>query len=304
MSAAQEATEPPAGDAAAWSDAYLDHLRVERALAPLTLSAYGADLAAFLAFADEQGARDVASFDGTLVSRYLVSLEVGPKSAARKLSALRGFFRFLIRERTIKADPTALVTRPKPPRRLPRALDADEVMRLLGVPRPTTLRGLRDRAMLYLLYACGLRVSELVGLKLADLDRTRGIVSPLGKGDKRRLVPIGEAALGPLDDYLTARAATPAATSDTVFLGRGTKGLTRQGFFKLLGGYARAAGIRRAISPHKLRHSFATHLLEGGADLRSVQTLLGHADISTTEIYTHVTSDHVRRAHKKAHPRG
>jgi integrase/recombinase XerD len=304
VSATDQATEQAGGDAAAWSDAYLDHLRVERALAPLTLSAYGADLAAFLAFADEQGARDVARFDGTLISRYMVSLEVGPKSAARKLSALRGFFRFLVRERTIKSDPTSLVTRPKPPRRLPRALDGDEVMRLLEVPQPTTLRGLRDRAMLFLLYACGLRVSELVGLKLADLDRTRGIVSPLGKGDKRRLVPIGEAALGPLEEYLAARAAAPGAASDFVFLGRGRKGLTRQGFFKLLGGYARAAGIRRAISPHKLRHSFATHLLEGGADLRSVQTLLGHADISTTEIYTHVTSDHVRRAHKKAHPRG
>jgi integrase/recombinase XerD len=178
------------------------------------------------------------------------------------------------------------------------------VMRLLDVPTPDTLRGKRDRAMLYLLYACGLRVSELVTLELGDLDRARGVVAPLGKGGKRRLVPIGDAALEPLDDYLAARAETPGATSPFVFLSRGKSRLTRQGFWKLLATYARAAGIGRPVSPHKLRHSFATHLLEGGADLRSVQTLLGHADISTTEIYTHVTGDHVRRAHKKAHPRG
>jgi len=294
----------PRGDLSAYVDAYLDHLRVERALAPLTLSAYGADLAHFVAFAEHHDAVDVVAIEPTLVSRYLISLEVGPKSAARKLSSLRGLFRFLLRERAISADPSALVSRPKPPRRLPKTLDMTMVLRLLDVPKPDTLRGKRDRAMLYLLYACGLRVSELVGLELADLDRARGIVAPLGKGGKRRLVPIGDAALEPLDDYLAARSETPGAMSPFVFLSRGTKRLTRQGFWKLLARYARAAGIGRPVSPHKLRHSFATHLLEGGADLRSVQTLLGHADITTTEIYTHVTGDHVRRAHKKSHPRG
>lgn len=288
---------------ATWADAYLDHLRVERALSSATLAAYGSDLAAFLVFAEAAGATDVSGLDAGLVSRYLVSLEVGPRSAARKLSALRGFARFLMRERAIAVDPTALSEGPRPSRRLPRVLDEGEVLRLLNQPKPTTARGRRDRAMLYLLYASGLRVSELVGLRVGDVDRARGVVAPLGKGGKRRLVPIGEPALLCLDEYLATRADLPGAASDVLFLARGPRGLSRQGFFKLIKIYGRAAGITKPISPHKLRHSFATHLLSGGADLRSVQTMLGHADISTTEIYTHLSADHVRRAHARAHPR-
>jgi integrase/recombinase XerD len=289
-----------------WVDAYLDHLRVERALASNTVESYARDLGKLLAHAEARGATKPADLDAALVSTFLVALGaegLGPRSAARHLSAVRGFTRFLQRERALEADPCALVERPRIGRRLPKVLGVDDVGSLLESPDGETFRGLRDRAMLHLLYAAGLRVSELVGLKVGDVDRKRGLVSPLGKGGKRRLVPLGEPALDALDAYLEVRAGAPGAAGTALFLGPRGKAMTRQGFWKIITGYARGAGITKPASPHKLRHSFATHLLEGGADLRSVQALLGHADISTTEIYTHVADDHVRAAYKKAHPR-
>ncbi len=301
-----------------WVDAYLDHLRVERALSPATVEAYASDLAAFLAHASKQGADagatseavsseavsiDVSALGTPEVARYVGSIEGSARTVARRLSSLRGFFKFLVRERVVAVDPTTLLERPKLGRRLPKHLETREVVDLLEAPDPTTERGVRDRAMLHLLYASGLRVSELVGLRLQDLDRQRGVVAPLGKGTKRRLVPVGEPALRAIEAYLEVRASHPGASLDVVFLGRGKRGLTRQGVFKILRGYGLSAGLRRPVSPHKLRHSFATHLLVGGADLRSVQAMLGHSDISTTEVYVHVASDHVRRAHRKAHPR-
>jgi integrase/recombinase XerD len=290
-----------------WVDAYLDHLRVERALSPRSVEAYARDLAKLCAHAEEQGVMGPEGLDPTLVSTYMVSLGrqgLGARSAARHLSAVRGFTRFLLRERAVSADPSTLVERPKVARRLPKVLRFDEIARILDAPERTGFRGLRDRAMLQVMYAAGLRVSEVVGLKLADLDRARGLVSAFGKGQKRRLVPLGEPALDAVDAYLAVRAQHPrAAQSTALFLSPRGGALTRQAVWKLLGGYARGVGVTKPSSPHKLRHSFATHLLEGGADLRSVQALLGHADISTTEIYTHVADDHVRAVYKKAHPR-
>jgi integrase/recombinase XerD len=288
------------------ADAYLDHLRVERALSPATVSAYGVDLAKLVRHAEERGVLDASALDRATIASFMASLGadgLSARSIARHLSAVRGLARFLLRERWLVDDPTTLVERPKLGRRLPHVLSVDEVRALIDAPDPSSFRGARDRAMLYLLYAAGLRVSELVNLKTFDVDRARGIVSALGKGQKRRLVPVGEAALLVLDDYLATRAAHPGAGSDVLFFARKNKPLTRQAFFEIITRYARAVGIRKPSSPHKLRHSFATHLLSGGADLRAVQAMLGHTDIATTEIYTHVATDHVRRAHQASHPR-
>jgi integrase/recombinase XerD len=296
-------------------DVYLNHLRVERALSAHTVENYGRDLSKLCAFAASTGVSEAERLDLTLVSGWMRSLAgegLSPRSAARHLSALRGFVRFLMNEGVLDGDPTALAARPKFGRRLPRPLNQDEMLELLDAPDVSTLRGLRDRAMLSLAYAAGLRVSELVQLKHSDIDWARGVVTAFGKGNKRRLVPLGEVSLQHLTEYLTAlngskhaerarsRGAKQAAV---VFLSPRGGPLTRQGFWKIVRRYARAAGLRGRVHPHQLRHSFATHLLAGGADLRSVQSLLGHADVATTEVYTHITRDHVRAAHRRAHPR-
>ena len=287
----------------AWVDAFLDHLRVERALSPHTIDAYARDLAKLCDVAEQRG----EGLGAPLVSSYLERLGeagLGPRSAARHLSAVRSFCRFLLRERMIDADPCALAVRPRIGRRLPKVLAVDDIDAILGAVQGEDFRAARDRAMIHVAYAAGLRVSELVGLTMADVDRRRGVLSPLGKGGKRRLVPIGEHALLAIDAYLDRRNARPKAEKTTkLFLSPRGGALTRQGFWKILKSYALAAGVSKPASPHKLRHSFATHLLQGGADLRSVQAMLGHADITTTEIYTHVADDHVRAAHKKSHPR-
>ena len=289
-------------------DAYLSHLRVERALSPHTLAAYGRDLSKFVTFAENQGVTEPRELNLGVVSAWLGSLAkagLGPRSAARHLSAARGLMRFLVRENELNDDPTRLAARPRIGRRLPHPLSEEEMLSLIEAPDPSTLRGLRDRAMLSVTYAAGLRVSELVGLKLGDVDLERGIVSAFGKGQKRRLVPLGEVALQHLEAYLTARNAAEKRRAPSEVLFRSPRGgaLTRQGFWKIVRHHALAAGLRHRVHPHQLRHSFATHLLRGGADLRSVQTLLGHANIATTEVYTHVTRDHVRLAHSRAHPR-
>lgn len=290
-------------------DAYLDHLRVERALASNSISAYARDLARLARRAEKAGVVEVLGVDGALVTEVLRDAyedKLSARSTARLLSGMRGFFRFLLRERAIEVDPTALHDRPKTGQRLPRALSFDEVTRLLAAPDESTARGRRDRAMLHVLYAAGVRVSELVSLRVADVDTRQGIVSVLGKGQKRRLVPLTAIALTLLARYVEHDRPTALGTRESPFLFPSPRGkkLTRQGFWKLLGAYARGVGIARAVSPHKLRHSFATHLLERGADLRTVQAMLGHSDIATTEVYTHVTADHVRVAHRAAHPRG
>jgi len=295
-------------------EAYLNHLRVERALSPRTLEAYGRDLNKLLAFAEESGIRRADAVDLGMISGWLNRLSLdglGARSAARHLSAARGLMKFLLREGVLGADPTELSARPRFGRRLPRTLSEADVLRLLEAPDVSTLRGLRDRAMLAVTYAAGLRVSELVALTAGDVDLKRGIVSAFGKGGKRRLVPLGNIALDHLQAYLNARSEQATATStraargkpDVLFPSPRGGALTRQGFWKIVGRYARGIGLRGRVYPHQLRHSFATHLLTGGADLRSVQTMLGHASVTTTEIYTHVSSDHVRNAHRRSHPR-
>jgi integrase/recombinase XerD len=298
-------------------DFYLQHLRVERARSQNTVQAYGRDLGKLMAFAEENGASEVEQIDLGLISGWIREMSregLGSRSTARHLSSARGLCKFLMREGVLRADPTELAARPRFGRKLPRALGEAEMVTLIEAPSPDTLRGLRDRAMLSLMYAAGLRVSELVSLTLGDVDRARGIVSALGKGKKRRLVPLGEVALDHLAAYLEARDAETTAkaarlgassvkVSQLLFPSpRGGK-LTRQAFWKIVGRTARGAGLRGHVHPHQLRHSFATHLLSGGADLRSVQTLLGHANVATTEIYTHVSQDRVRQAYRKAHPR-
>ena len=288
-------------------DAYLAHLRVERGLSENTLLAYGRDLNRFVEFVTTLGVQAGALLDLGHISAWMKALAedgLTPRSSARHLSAVRGLMRFLAEEGVLRHDPTELAARPRIGRRLPNTLGEHEVLRLLEAPKTTTLRGLRDRAMLSLTYASGLRASEVVHLVLSDIDLDRGVVSALGKGSKRRLVPVGEVALDDVRAYLSRRAEYPKFDrAHVVFANPKGQALTRQAFWKIVGRYARAAGIVGAAYPHRLRHSFATHLLRGGADLRSVQTMLGHVSIATTEIYTHVGSRQVREAHQKTHPR-
>lgn len=302
-------------------DVYLDHLRAERALSPHSISAYGRDLTRFAAFAEEQASDQIDAIDLQLVSDWLSALKregLGKRSAARHLSAVRGLLRFLVSEGELKDDPSRLIQSPRFGKRLPKPIPLHQVLALISAPNPETLRGLRERAMLSLAYAAGLRVSELLGLKMGDIDVQRGVLAAFGKGRKRRLVPLGEVALEHLQDYLLARqqheeqqrsastrsAATRRPTeSALIFPGRDGRPYSRQMFWKLVRRTALKAGLPANIHPHRLRHSFATHLLAGGADLRSVQTLLGHSDIGTTEVYTQVSSDLVRKAHKTSHPR-
>jgi integrase/recombinase XerD len=287
-----------------WIDTYLDHLRVERALAKNTLDAYARDLGDL---AEQVGDVEPSAIGADAIAALLVDnvkRGFGARSSARQLSGIRGFFRFLVRERVVSSDPTTLVDRPKLGRRLPKVISFDEVERILAAPDVTTDRGQRDAAMIQLMYASGLRVSELVSLRIGDVDTKSGVVSVLGKGGKRRLVPIGEVALAHVAAYVAgARSRRAKPNETTLFLSPRGGALSRQGYWKLLKRYARGAGVMTPLSPHKLRHSFATHLLRGGADLRAVQAMLGHADLGTTEIYTHVAQDHVRAAHARAHPR-
>lgn len=289
------------------ADDYLIHLRVERGLARRTVEAYAHDLGVFADYVQDEGL-SLTRIDEGAVAGFLVSLSqqgLSARSQARMLSALRGWFRFMVQEGVLKRDPTELIDSPKLMRKLPHVLSAEEVLRLLGAPAGDKPNRIRDRAMLHTMYAAGLRVSELVELDLGDLNLESGFVSVVGKGNKRRVVPIGDAAAEAMREYLTkARPgwAKPAARACFV-TARGTA-MTRQSFWKLVKQYARVAGITKPISPHKLRHSFATHLLIGGADLRSVQTMLGHADIATTQIYTHLSGEHLQEMHERYHPRG
>jgi integrase/recombinase XerD len=292
-------------DLQGWIDVYIDHLRVERALARNTLEAYARDLNALAAqVGGETDPRDVAVEAIEALMATNVKRGLGARSSSRQLSALRGFFRFLVRERALGEDPTVLLDRPKLGRRLPRVLSFDEVDRLLAAPDITTDRGKLHTAMLHLMYATGLRVSELCGLRLSDLDLQRGVVTARGKGGKHRIVPVGEVALDHTSRYLREVRSRHARPDEKALFPSPRGGhLTRQAFWRIVRRCAVSAGIVPLPSPHKLRHSFATHLLRGGADLRAVQAMLGHADLGTTEIYTHVAQDHIRRAYDKSHPR-
>lgn len=290
-------------------DLYTNYLVVEKGLSSNTLESYTRDLSRFLDALKAFGISRIEEVDNTTILKHLIRLRkkgLGAKSRARHLVSIRGFFRFLVHEKILEHDPSRLVDLPKTGLRLPDVLSADEVMALLNTPDSNKPTGLRDAAMLELLYAAGLRVSELVFLKVLDVSLDAGFVRVLGKGDKERVVPIGTYAKSKIMLFLES--ARPRLLkniqSPYLFVARAGKPMTRQGFWKLLNKYATEAGITKKITPHSLRHSFATHLLEGGADLRAVQMMLGHVDISTTQIYTHVARDRLKQVHGKYHPRG
>jgi integrase/recombinase XerD len=282
--------------------AFLDSLAVERGLALNTVQAYERDLAHHLRFLTAQGVDEVGAVEESHLIMFLGRLRrsgSAPATVMRKLSALRSFYRHLAREEVISADPTANLPAAQLLRRLPSVLSIEEVEQLLAQPDSSTLRGLRDGALIELLYATGLRVSELVGLERGDINLDLGLVRCIGKGSKERIVPVGRPAVEKTRAYLACRRdAAPA-----LFLGNKGRPLTRVAVWRIVRRYGRQAGIRSAISPHSLRHSFATHMLAGGADLRAIQELLGHASIVTTQVYTHVSVDHLREVHRAYHPR-
>jgi integrase/recombinase XerD len=286
-------------------DAWLDHLAAERGLARNSVDAYRRDLEALLR--QLAGRELAAAHEDDLLQalRKMRTAGRSPRSVARWLVAVRGFYSWLAQEGTIAENPSARLEPPKTWKSLPKVLDGSDVLRLLDAPDRDDPRGARDAAMLEVLYATGLRVSELVGLRLNDLRLDAGYLRCIGKGSKERVVPLGAEASSSLRVYLDAARNVLLAgrRSDTVFVGRRGAPLTRQGFWKSIKAYGRRAGIRAAISPHVVRHSFATHLLENGADLRAVQMLLGHADISTTQIYTHVNRERLKRLYLDFHPR-
>ncbi len=292
-------------EARALLDAYLQHLLIEQGLSENTLSAYSADLRDFLEFIGQHG-MPVAEVSDQTIFLYIVRVRrkgLAGRSLARHLSALRGFFAFAREQGELAEDPTRFLENPKIQKKLPEVLTREEMQKLLNAPDTTDKMGFRDRTMLELLYASGLRVSELCAFKPINFDPQTGLIRILGKGSKERLVPVHSEAARWLDDYLRHWRPLFRPVTDFVFLNRSGKGLSRVGVWKLVRRYALSAGIKRDISPHTFRHSFATHLLDGGADLRSVQLLLGHADINATEIYTHVQAERIREVHKLHHPR-
>jgi len=284
-----------------WIDQFLKYLRIEKGVAENTIQAYRHDLAMYrehLGSIDllHAGASDVSSF-----LKFLYARKLKPRSATRAFAAVRGLHRFLILEKATLENPTSNVEQPRWWKPLPNVLVLEEVDKLLASPKTDSLKGLRDRAMLEVLYATGLRVSELIGLKLDGVNLEAGFVRCMGKGSKERIVPLGASAAEAVDVYLKSRQVRKP--TNYLFLNNRGDKLSRMGFWKILKGYGIQAGISKKLTPHVLRHSFATHLLERGADLRAVQTMLGHSNISTTEIYTHVMRERLKEIYKSYHPR-
>lgn len=292
-------------------DAYLDHLRVERRLADHSVDSYARDLRALVSFAAAEG-QPIERLDRRALERFVRrqrTAGLSPRSVARQVAAVRGFFRFLALNRHRPDNPADQLAPPKAWSVLPKSLALDDVDVLLEQPDVTTVLGLRDRAMIELLYATGMRVSELISVRASDLHLDEEYLTCVGKGSKERLIPIGTQAVAWVRKYqqtgrgaLVYRSSSSRASPKLFFNARG-RPLSRVGFWKILKKYARQGGIRGALSPHVLRHSFATHLLERGADLRAIQTMLGHADLSTTQIYTHVLEARLRSVYDRFHPR-
>jgi integrase/recombinase XerD len=306
--AAEPGSRGQSGSLANHISSFLTFCRVEKGLAANTLNAYAADLERLNEFQMKRPGKAGGSLAAEDLAAYTDSLHqagLGNRSIARHLTTVRNFFAFLVREGVATDDPAELIRGPKQWQTIPKFLNREEIERLLDAPGRTRPTGLRDRAMLELLYASGLRVSELCRLGMNDLNAELGVVRTTGKGNKQRLVPAGKEALAAAAEYLQAGrpALLKGRASRYLFVTARGGCLTRQAFWKLLAGYGRKAGIFRDLSPHVVRHSFATHLLEGGADLRSVQVMLGHADISTTQIYTHVVRSRLRETVEKHHPR-
>ncbi len=290
------------------SKRFLEYLTVEKGLSKNTIDSYRRDLGRYLHFLEKQGLdlqkvsrKEITTYIGELRGDGLVS-----SSIARNLSTIRRFHRFLISEGLSEIDPCENLETPKGVIRLPKTLTSEEVEALLNKPDSKKRLGLRDRTMIELLYATGMRVSELVSIKLKDLNLEVGYIITFGKGSKERVVPIHEKAITLIKDYLkdSRNRLLKKGNSSYLFLGQGGRPMTRERFWQIIKGYALQAGIKGKVFPHVLRHSFASHLLEHGADLRSVQLMLGHSDISTTQIYTHVTSERLKRIHREFHPRG
>ena len=292
----------------AYLDSFLNALAVEKGLAAHTLEAYSHDLNLLADFLAAQGVgswEESRSHHLRTYFHWLKERGLGPSSVARNMVAVRQFYRFLEKEKVIQENPVPTVISRSRARKLPQVLGQEEVRRLLAQPDPSTLLGFRDQAMIELLYATGIRVSELVSLPTHQVNLEADYLVVRGKGAKVRMVPFGQWAKEKLVQYLEGirPGLLRRRESAFLFLTRSGRPLTRQGFWKLIRGYALAAGIEKRVSPHTLRHSFATHLLEGGADLRSVQSMLGHSDISTTQIYTHLNRTHLKEAHRRFHPR-
>ena len=287
-------------------DAYLDHLRIERRLAGHTLESYARDLAALAAFAAAAGRR-METLDRPALEAFVRRQMTGglsPRSVARSVAAVRGFYRFLVLDKHLDASPADDLRPPRAWPALPKFLSIEEVDHLIAQADESTPRGLRDRAMTELLYATGMRVSELLGIRASDLHLDERYVTCLGKGNKERLIPIGEQATDWVRRYQqTGRPALVKRASPRLFVNARGGPLSRVGFWKILKAYARRADLPPTLSPHTIRHSFATHLLERGADLRAIQMMLGHADLSTTEIYTHVLEARLRTIYDRFHPR-
>lgn len=290
-------------------DEYLNFLAVEKGVSLNTLEAYSRDLVRYLEFMQDIGIKAIKDINSDDVITYLGNLRksgLTANSVNRGLAALRGFYKYLLRENIVVENPVANIELARVWMRLPDTLSMEEMNLLLRQPETKTFFGIRDKAMLELLYATGIRVSELISLTINSINWQVGYLITIGKGNKERIVPIGKTAIDSLDRYVKdiRQKFLKENKTNILFLNRYGMGLTRQGFWKILKKYVNKAGLQKKVHPHTFRHSFATHLLEGGADLRSVQVMLGHADISTTQIYTHITRERLKKIHKKYHPRG
>ncbi|MBK7229709.1 MAG: site-specific tyrosine recombinase XerD [Ignavibacteriales bacterium] len=289
---------------------YLTHLKLEKNLSVNTVSSYKNDLTSFNSFLKDKNIDDPSNVTSEHISvffKILKELGLSGTSSARYFSSLKGFFLFLLKNKYIVKSPIEKLSSPKLSKKLPAVLDVAEVEKILSQPITNNKLGLRDKAILELFYACGTRVSELINLKVNDLFLSDEIIRVLGKGSKERLIPIGSSAIKWINDYL--KCSRPllmkkSKSENYLFLNSCSSKLSRMGIWKIIDRYVKEAGIEKEVHPHTFRHSFATHLLEGGADLRAVQEMLGHADISTTQIYTHIDRDYIKQVHKQYHPRG
>jgi len=289
-------------------DLFVENLLVERGLSDNTVAAYKLDVTQWLGFLKQRDCIRVTEADRDVVWAYLEHLRkegLARTSVARKQSALRQFYKFLLREKFVTEDPTANIESPRHERRIPHTLTREECRTLIEAPDGTTRDGLRDAAMLRLMYATGLRVSELVNLRLQDIHWESGAIRTMGKGSRERVIPVAESAMRLTRRYVNEVRPhhVKSATEDAVFISRRGRRFSRVGFWMIVKRYAKQAAIDKRVTPHMLRHSFATHLLEGGADLRAIQEMLGHANLGTTEIYTHVSRAHLRRVYEEKHPR-
>lgn len=287
---------------------FINYLAEERGLAQNTLESYGRDLRQFQTYLESSNKEFLKDSNRTTILAYLTNLQAKGRAVStisRNLAAIKSFYQYLVRERYLEKDPAVNLESPKLEKKLPKILTIGEVEELLKQPNNTLPAGMRDKAMLELLYATGIRVSELISLNISDVNLDMGYIKCYGKGAKERIVPLGSIAAKCVQEYINKGRSKLVRTYDeaALFVNHHGNRLTRQGFWKIIKKYAQEANITKEITPHTLRHSFATHLLENGADLRSVQEMLGHADISTTQIYTHVTKNHLKEVYDKTHPR-